>query len=136
MSNVRASLSLFQKEAPVIFFKGCARGAREGERTEEPAAKALVFRFLRSLAVRRMLLAKNASWELVCHLNALFVSQWKFFLYNTSHRQPKRTLCGFGLQRSFGRNILELLVYYLMPNKCKNLKDMKSSCLSVCTSSL
>ena len=35
------------------------------------------------------------------------------------HRQPKRTFCGFGLQRSFGRNILELLVYYLMPNKCK-----------------
>ena len=35
------------------------------------------------------------------------------------HRQPKRTMCGFGLQRSFGRNILELLVYYLMPNKCK-----------------
>ena len=33
----------------------------------------------------------------------------------------------------FGRSILELLVYYLMPNKCKNLKDMKSSCLSVCT---
>ena len=24
------------------------------------------------------------------------------------HRQPKRTICGFGLQRSFGRNILEL----------------------------
>ena len=44
----------------------------------------------------------------------------------TFHRQPKRTICGFGLQRSFGRNILELLVYYLMPNKCKNLKDMKS----------
>ena len=40
------------------------------------------------------------------------VSSWK-------HRQPKRTICGFGLQRSFGRNILELLVYYLMPNKCK-----------------
>ena len=36
----------------------------------------------------------------------------------------------------FGRNILGLLVYYLMLNKCKNLKDMKSSCLSVCTSSL
>ena len=36
----------------------------------------------------------------------------------------------------FGRNVLELLVYYLMLNKCKNLKDMKSSCLSVCTSSL
>ena len=36
----------------------------------------------------------------------------------------------------FGQNILELLVYYLMLNKCKNLKDMKSSCLSVCTSSL
>ena len=33
----------------------------------------------------------------------------------------------------FGRSILELLGYYLMPNKCKNLKDMKSSCLSVCT---
>ena len=73
----QGSLSLFQNEALVIFFKGCARGAREGERTEEPAAKALVFRFLRSLAVRRTLLAKNASWELVCHLNALFVSQWK-----------------------------------------------------------
>ena len=36
----------------------------------------------------------------------------------------------------FGRSILELLGYYLMPNKCKNLKDMKSSCLSVCTNSL
>ena len=35
------------------------------------------------------------------------------------HRQPKRTICGFGLQRSFGRNILGLLTYYLMPNKCK-----------------
>ena len=35
------------------------------------------------------------------------------------HRQPKRTMCGLGLQRSFGRNILELLVHYLMPNKCK-----------------
>ena len=32
-------------------------------------------------------------------------------------------------------NIPELLVYYLMPNKCKNLKDMKSSCLSIYTSS-
>ena len=32
--------------------------------------------------------------------------------------------------------ILELLVYYLMPNKCKDLKDMKSSCLSICTRSL
>ena len=37
----------------------------------------------------------------------------------TNHRQPKRTVCGFGLQRSFGGNTLELLVYYLMPNKCK-----------------
>ena len=45
-------------------------------------------------------------------------------------------MCGFGLQRSFGRNILELLVYYLMLNKRKNLKDMKSFCLSICTSSL
>ena len=36
----------------------------------------------------------------------------------------------------FGRNMLELLVYYLMPNKCKNLKDIKSSYLSICTSSL
>ena len=39
-------------------------------------------------------------------------------------------MCGFGLQRSHGRNILELFVYYLMPNKRKNLKDMKSFCLS------
>ena len=57
-------------------------------------------------------------------------------IYVSRHRQPKRTMCGFGLQRSFGRNILELLVYYLMLNKRKNLKDMKSSCLSICTSSL
>ena len=28
------------------------------------------------------------------------------------------------------------LVYYLNVNKRKNLKDMKSSCLSICTSSL
>ena len=48
------------------------------------------------------------------------------------HRQPKRTMFGFGLQRSFGRNILELLVYYLMPNKCKNLKIRSLLvCLSV-----
>ena len=59
-----------------------------------------------------------------------------FLLLNEQQRQPKRTMCGFGLQRLFGRNILELLVYYLMPNKCKNVKDMKSSCLSICTSSL
>ena len=52
------------------------------------------------------------------------------------HRQPKHTMCGFELQRSFCQNGLELLVYYLMPNKCKNLKDMKSSCLSICTGSL
>ena len=33
---------------------------------------------------------------------------------------------------SFGRNILELLVYYLMPNKCKNLKIRSLLvCLSV-----
>ena len=43
-------------------------------------------------------------------------------------------MSGLGLQRSSRRNILELLVYYLTPNKCKNLKDMKSSCLSICTS--
>ena len=29
--------------------------------------------------------------------------------YTSLHRQPKRTMCGFGLQRSFGRNTLELL---------------------------
>ena len=52
------------------------------------------------------------------------------------HRQPNRTMSGFGLQRSFGRNIRELLVYYLMPKKCKNLKDTKSSCLSICNSIL
>ena len=57
-------------------------------------------------------------------------------LSKSRRRQPKRTMFGFGLQRSFGRNILELLLYYLIPNKCKNLKDMKSSCLSICTSSL
>ena len=42
---------------------------------------------------------------------------------------------GLGLQRSFGRNILELLVYYLMPNKCKTLKDIQCSCFPICTSS-
>ena len=94
----QGSLSLFQNEAPVIFFKGCARGAREGERTEESAAKALVFRFLRSLAVRRMILAKNASWELVCHLNALFVSQSKLKSFcitqtNTRAHDKRRRNC-------------------------------------------
>ena len=52
---------------------------------------------------------------------------------------PSAICVGSGLRGhlvEFGRNILELLVYYLMLNKCKNLKDMKSSCLSVCTSSL
>ena len=34
---------------------------------EAPASKAL----------RRMPLVKTASWELVCHLKTLFVSQWK-----------------------------------------------------------
>ena len=38
-----------------------------------------------------------------------------------NHRQPKRTICGFGPQRSFGRNILELLVYYLMLKKRKKI---------------
>ena len=53
----------------------------------------------------------------------------------TTPRQPKRTMCGFGLQRSFSRNILVWYwVYYLTTNKCKNLKNMKSSCLSICTS--
>ena len=37
--------------------------------------------------------------------------------FQKEHRQPKRTMCRFGLQRSFGLNILDLLVYYLMPNK-------------------
>lgn len=49
---------------------------RRGE--EAPAAKALVFRFLRSLA-------KNASWELICHLNTLFVSRWKFMSSCMTH---------------------------------------------------
>ena len=46
------------------------RYTRRGE--EAPAAKALVFRYLRYLTVRRMPLTKYASWELVCHVNALF----------------------------------------------------------------
>ena len=52
---------------------------------------------------------------------------------------PSAIIVGSGFRGhlvEFGRNILELLVYYLMLNKCKNLKDMKSSCLSVCTSNL
>ena len=67
---------------------------------------------------------------------ACLCDQWSVSGALSNHRQPKRTMFGFGLQRSFGRNILELLVYYLMPNKCKNLKYMKSCCLSICTSSL
>ena len=42
-------------------------------------------------------------------------------------------MCGFGLQSLFGRNILELLVYYLMPNKAKMLKIWS---LLVCLSAL
>ena len=48
---------------------------------------------------------------------------------------PSALCLGLGFKGHFGRNILEL-IYYLMPNKCKNLKDTKSSCLSICTSSL
>ena len=58
------------------------------------------------------------------------------FFFSSLHRQPKRTMFGFGLQRSFGWNILELLMYYLMQINAKSLKDMKSSCSSICTSSL
>ena len=42
---------------------------REGTCSKGPS-----FRFLCSLMVHRMPLAKNASWELVCHLNALLVN--------------------------------------------------------------
>ena len=98
MRNVRGVFHCFKTKHRLFFFKGCARGAREGERTEEPAAKALVFRFLRSLAVRRMILAKNASWELVCHLNALFVSQSKLKSFcitqtNTRAHDKRRRNC-------------------------------------------
>lgn len=43
-----------------------------------PATKALLFRFLRSLTVSKIPLGKSASTELVCYLNALFVSQRQF----------------------------------------------------------
>ena len=50
--------------------------------------------------------------------NKFVERQWPWFrILKLEHRQPKRTMCGFGLQRSFGRNILELLVYHLMLNK-------------------
>ena len=31
---------------------------------------------------------------------------------------------------------IRIISDYLMPNKCKNLKDVKYSCLSICTSNL
>ena len=37
--------------------------------------------------------------------------------YNKSHRQPKRTTCGFGLQRSFGRNIYTRIISVLSDAK-------------------
>ena len=37
-----------------------------------------------------MPLVKNASWKLVCHLNALFASQWKFKSSCTHVRHNKR----------------------------------------------
>ena len=69
--------------------------------------------------------------------NASFISVLKLFSQITG--SPSAICVGSGFRGhlvEFGRNILELLVYYLMLNKCKNLKDIKSSCLSVCTSSL
>ena len=60
---------------------------------EVPAAKALVFRFLRSLTLRRMPLTKNASWEWVCHLNALFVSQWRVLEISSFTLKNWRLLC-------------------------------------------
>ena len=60
-----------------------------------------------------------------------------FFISARARTGSSSALCvgsGFrGHLVEFGRSILELLGYYLMPNKRKNLKDMKSSCLSVCT---
>ena len=60
-------------------------------------------------------------FDIISSLNTKFFQIWSSVTGygELNHRQPKRTICGFGLQRSFGRNILELLVYYLMPNKCK-----------------
>ena len=86
-----------------------------------------LFLWLRSLFVERVekWRSPGARWKNCENL-----------LASANHRQPKRTICEFGLRRSFGRNILELLVYYLMLKKRKNLKDMKSSYLFICTSSL
>ena len=69
---------------------------------------------------------------LTYEMNFCIIRLWSHIV-GRRHRQPKHTMCGFGLQRSFGLNILELLVYYLMPHKCKNLKDIWSLlvCLSV-----
>ena len=67
-----------------------------------------------------------------------FLSTYKVYAGDSTGR-PSAICVGSGFRGhlvEFGRNILELLVSYLMLNKCKNLKDMKSSCLSVCASSL
>ena len=77
---------------------------------------------------------------LACSCSSNFCVARKFFISARARTGSPSALCvgsGFrGHLVEFGRSILELLGYYLMPNKCKNLKDMKSSCLSVCTNSL
>ena len=62
---------------------------------EAPASKAL----------RRMPLAKTASWELVCHLKTLFVSQWKSKPSCITHvRNDKRLKnCMNRARKSLGR---------------------------------
>ena len=60
---------------------------RRGE--EAPAAKALVFRFLCSLTVHRKSLAKNTSWELVCHLNTCVICQYMEVQVKTQTKKNK-----------------------------------------------
>ena len=80
-------------------------------------------------------------------MSVIFSLGWGLRLVTLFDSRPSRSTTGSpsaicvgsgfrGHLVEFGRNILELLVYYLMLNKCKNLKDMKSSCLCVCISSL
>ena len=66
----------------IYFYKSHEGNSRRRE--EAPAAKALIFRFLRPLTVHRMPLAQK--------LNALFVSQWTFKSRKQNRRAAKQRL--------------------------------------------
>lgn len=88
-----------------------------------PAAKALLFRFLRSLTVSKIPLGKSAWTELVCYLNGLFVSQrqFEFSKQNTfaAHFQQEMTMA---------KELFESCMQELLKELCSKRFSLKAHC--------